>query len=383
MDSQSIAHQFSPTLLDPQMCETLHLPKDIIAGRKVQYIVITKNGNGHRCYRQGDNVSIQLLVGVAEPINVINNNDGVYMSTMVVDKIGEVELSVLANGEHIKGSPFKLTVRHHYTLLCQPSEIHQEWLHPYFVAFNRSKCWAFSESSVVVRISEGRSKVIDTQKLEDPFHHPAGVSFDEDDNLYIMEQATRNIFKFTIDGDLLLQFSTRRSDDVQLNCPKGFTVHNGKVYIADPGNGRITVLHTDGTFHQIIGKGQMGMPFDVTVNINEELLVTDITHFCIHRFTLDGMYIGKFSSYGKSRDGYPNTPHCITNDSNGYILVTQLGDKNQVVIFDNNGHYVHSFGPHGSGDGEFSNPHGIAVNNNEDIYICDLCNNRIHIFHNE
>ena len=42
IDLLLIALQYSSTSLDPEMCEVLHLRNNVIAGRKLQYMVITK-----------------------------------------------------------------------------------------------------------------------------------------------------------------------------------------------------------------------------------------------------------------------------------------------------------------------------------------------------
>jgi len=65
-------------------------------------------------------------------------------------------------------------------------------------------------------------------------------------------------------------------------------------YVADWGNRLISVFLTDGTFLQLIGKGQLGCPYDVAVTGDDKLLVVDSKHDCIYKFTLDGNYIGIF-----------------------------------------------------------------------------------------
>jgi len=100
-------------------------------------------------------------------------------------------------------------------------------------------------------------------------------------------------------------------------------------------------------------------------------LIVDIT-----AYTGDGNYIDKLSNHGDKLCG----PKNITTDPNDYILVTDFNDR--VVIFDKYGNLVHKFGSHGFGDGEFSWPCGIAVNQNGDIYVSDHDNKRIQIFSN-
>ena len=171
------------------------------------------------------------------------------------------------------------------------------------------------------------------------FDDPDGVAFDDEDHLYITDNY--RIQKFTIDGNYLLQFGRYGSDDGEMKCPKGLTVHNGKVYVADCGNNCISVFVIDGTFHQTIGRGQLGNPTDVAVTSNDELLVINCNHSCIYRYTLDGDYIDKFSNHEFC------LPHSVTIDPNDFILVTD-NFNNQVVIFDSFGNLIHKFGSEGS-----------------------------------
>jgi len=103
----------------------------------------------------------------------------------------------------------------------------------------------------------------------------------------------------------------------------------------------------------------------------------DSNHNCIHvhRLTLDGNYIGKFSNHFDQSF----SPRNITVDPNGFILMTDT-HHHQVTIFNLLGNLVHKFGSRGSCDSQFLYPCGIAVSKNSDIYVSDFLNKRIQIF---
>ena len=71
--------------------------------------------------------------------------------------------------------------------------------------------------------------------------------------------------------------------------PYGITTHNGRVYVADNGNHRISVFQCNGQFCISFGSDQLGGPYDVAVNVNNQLLVADYSGHCIVTFTLDGV----------------------------------------------------------------------------------------------
>jgi DNA-binding beta-propeller fold protein YncE len=52
----------------------------------------------------------------------------------------------------------------------------------------------------------------------------------------------------------------------------------------------------------------------------------------------------------------------------------------RVSVFTSVGKFVTSFGREGKGAGEFSCPHGLAVDNSGVVYVCDIFNNRVQVF---
>jgi PKD repeat protein len=75
-----------------------------------------------------------------------------------------------------------------------------------------------------------------------------------------------------------------------------------------------------------------------------------------------------------------SSPHLMATDSSGNIYVVDTGNY-RILKFDSTGGVLAQFGSSGSGDGQFSNPLGIAVNKNTgEIYVSDNGNNRIQKF---
>ena len=175
-----------------------------------------------------------------------------------------------------------------------------------------------------------------------------------------------------------MHFGKLGYENGHLKHPRGLTIHNDKVYVVDSTNIRISVFLTNGTFHQIIGRQQLRSPRDVAITRNNHLLVVDLYHHCIYRFTLDGNYIDKFSSYGADK-GQLRGPRSMTVDRNDFIFVAD-SNNHRVSIFDQQGHHIHSFGTEGTGPGTFNVPCGVALNWKGDIYISDINNKRIQIF---
>ena len=365
----------------PQNC-VAGVPKYSIKDQKTKFTINSKDKNGDHC-TGGSLVSVQ-LGGVNDTTQVRDNNDGSYMASFVPRQVGEVKLSVFVNGQQIKGSPYSVMVRD-YTSVNKPSKIvnnNGNMGTTWGIAFGKNGMWAIADrSNHCMYIFDGEDQLI--RKIgsygsgNGQFSDPAGVAFDSDDHLYVVDHYNHRISKFTIDGKYLLQFGGEGSENGKLKFPKGIAVHNHKVYVTDCNNNRITIFQTDGKFHHTIGSGQLGDPYDVTVNGNNQLLVADYAHHCIYTFTLDGDYVGKFGTHGTSR-GQLNHPYSVAVDLYGFILV---GDYNhRVSIFHKNGNFVHCFGSYGSAVGQFKFPYGMAVSANGNMYACDCNNKRIQVF---
>ena len=372
--------------VDPYHCEVVDMPKYVIKGKKAGFAIISKDDNGDRCSRGGSQVSVQ-LGGVNDKTQVRDNNDGSYMASFVPQHAEEVKLSVLVNGEQIKGSPYSVMVTD-YTSVKKPSKIINNdgnMGEPWGIAFDKNGMWAIADhSNHCVYIFNGEDKLV--RKFgshgsgNGQFYHPEGVAFDNNNYLYVADCANHRIQKLSIDGKYLLQFGSQGSGNGKIKYPRGLTIYSGKVYISDNHNKRISAFQTDGVFLHTIGSGQLGSPYDVAVNGNNQLLVVDCDHHCIYTFTLDGDYVGKFGTKGTG-PGQLMYPYGVTVDLYGFILVAD-SNNNRVSIFDKDGNYINCFGSYGLAIGQFQCPYGIAVSANGNIYVSDRENKRIQIFSN-
>ncbi|XP_065904911.1 E3 ubiquitin-protein ligase TRIM71-like [Dysidea avara] len=364
------------------------IPGDTIAGKEVRFTIITKDDKGCRCYQEDNQVSVHL--GVKATTQIKDNKDGSYIASFNTLRVGQVKVSVLVNGKHIEGSPYSVIVSHHYTSISKPSKIINNngcMGQPWAIGFSRSGKWAVTDfSNNCVYLYDGEDQLVKKigggirSSNNGHFSGPQAVAFDDDDHLYIGDCLNHRVQKFNNDGDYLMHFGKSGNENGHLQYPKGLTIHNDKVYVADSGNKHISVFLTNGTFHQIIGRQhvQLNHPLDVAITSNDQLLVVDIYYHCIYRFTLDGNYIGKFSSPGADK-GHLNRPYSITVDPTDLILVAD-SFNHRVSIFDQHGNHIHSFGTKGTDPGQFNVSLGVALNWKGDIYIGDHENKRIQIF---
>jgi DNA-binding beta-propeller fold protein YncE len=61
------------------------------------------------------------------------------------------------------------------------------------------------------------------------------------------------------------------------------------------------------------------------------------------------------------------------------VYVADTGND-RIEKFDGNGTFITTWGTHGSGDGQLSNPSAIVVDSSDKIYVADTGNDRIQVF---
>ena len=80
-----------------------------------------------------------------------------------------------------------------------------------------------------------------------------------------------------------------------------------------------------------------------------------------------------------SGNGQFSSPHGVAVDSSGNVYVAEQGNY-RVQKFDSNGGYLTQWGGQGSGNGQFSGPVGVAVDRHDNVYVTDWGSHRIQKF---
>ena len=302
---------------------------------------------------------------------------------------GRHQLHVKVEGQHIRGSPFDITVKLPVEKLGAPMLSIGGVERPWDVAINqRGKVvvteWYGHCVSVFSPSGEKLRSFGTRGSGQGQFAYPAGVAVDGDNNILVADYDNR-IQKFTSDGQFLTAVGTRGNGLLQFSYPMGITVNsnNHKVYVADAGNHRVQVLNSDLTFSGTFGKkgsgkGQFVGPVDVACDSTGNVYVADGGNHRVQVFTAEGKFLRMFGRRGKGR-GELECPHGVTVDYNDLVYVSEQGN-NCVSVFTCEGQFVTSFGRRGAGKGEFNLPTGTAVDSSGVVYVCDYKNNRVQLF---
>jgi sugar lactone lactonase YvrE len=161
---------------------------------------------------------------------------------------------------------------------------------------------------------------------------------------------------------------------------------DGRLYIANAGFDRITIVDKEGFIYYEIGgfgeaDGEFYLPLSLTINETGELFVADTWNRRLQKFDNAGNHLLTFGVFGFST-GEIYAPQALAIDAYGNLLVA---DVFKILKFSPNGEFLMEWGlgERGSGDYEFDHAHDVAVAGNGNIYVADGGNNRVQIFDSE
>ena len=303
---------------------------------------------------------------------------------------GRHQLHIKVEGDHIKGSPFPVTVKLPVKKLGTPIKTISGVEGPWGVAVNQKGEVIVSEGSgyCVSIFSPAGEKLRSFSSLgsgHGQFNSPCGVAVDDGGNILVVDGDNHRIQQFTSDGKFITAVGKRGNKPLEFIYPIGIAIHqiNKKVYITEDGNHRIQILNPDLTFSRSFGSrggdnGQFKLPWDVAFDSTGNVYVADARNHRIQVFTAEGDYLRKFGKYGIG-NGELDWPSSIAIDSDNVVYVTELSNH-RVSVFTREGKFLTSFGKTGSGPGQFSEPCGVAVDKNGVVYVSDHNNGRLQYF---
>lgn len=184
----------------------------------------------------------------------------------------------------------------------------------------------------------------------------ADVACDSRDRVYLHTRKGERVMVYDEDGNFIQKWG-----DGVFTAAHGIAIHEDAVYCTDNVDSVVRVFDLDGNFKWMLG---------------EPKHVTD-------------------TGYGDIRGRKPDIHHnefveraagpfnCCCNVAiagNGDLFVADGYGNARIHHFDKGGTLLNSWGDVGIGPGQFHLPHGIALDKDENVIVCDRENDRIQIF---
>ena len=361
-------------------------PKDCFAtGRGLEMAVVGKQANAvlHTVDASGKGYALQKETVVCE---LVSESSGVKVNCKVKKVMenqyeisyqttsrGRHQLHIKVEGEHIKGSPFNITVIRQFSgpnmmFIGTYNRIIINHQHRTIVAGTWASISVFDLSLKKLRSFGSPGS------RPGEFHEPCDLAINSDGYLLVADCKNHRIQKFKLNGSYVTQKGTHGTGSFEFNYPSGIAIHpkNGMVYITETNNNRIQVLHQDLTFHKLFGtkgsgKGQFHEPKGIAFDSTGNIYVVDSKNHRIQILTAEGEFIRQIGREGEG-NGELKDPNAITVDSDGVVYVCEWGNQ-RVSLFTTEGKFLTSLERKQVPINERITPIGVAVDNKGIVYV--------------
>jgi peptidylamidoglycolate lyase len=259
---------------------------------------------------------------------------------------------------------------------------YRKW--PLFGSLPRS----FIIDNTILILDRESGKIIDSWG-ENLFIMPHGLRVDDENNIWTTDVGLNQVFKFSHGGKLLMTVGEAKvagNDPRHFNQPTDIAVEkDGSFYVSDGyGNSRIIKFSSSGKYLFEWGSkgnrdGEFNIPHGIAVDENGNVYVADRENNRIQVFDSSGKFLQKWDD-----TSFGNT--CAVSFSKNksklfvayYLTFLKIKHRgSDVFIFDTSGNVQTRFGRSGSYTGTVGWFHDIAIDNDENIYIGDILNNKI------
>ena len=207
-----------------------------------------------------------------------------------------------------------------------------------------------------------------------------GIAVNSSGYIYVPGYNTHRVQVFDPSGNYLFKFGSEGLGNGQFSTLWDIAVNStGYVYVADSGNRRVQIFDATGNYKAQLNGLQS--PSGIAFNSTDYVYVIDNYNDSSHHrrvcvYTPSNSYQFEYGASG-SGDGQFNNPTGIAIDPLGFTYVSDT--NNRIQMFDPNGAFVSKIGAWGKDGGSFSTPYDVAVGDSGAVYVADTYNNRVQV----
>jgi DNA-binding beta-propeller fold protein YncE len=199
--------------------------------------------------------------------------------------------------------------------------------------------------------------------------------------------AYKRITRCTSDEQYLGEYCTGGTGDGELWWPSSLAFDDeDRLYVADEALNRISIYDRDGNYLDRwgvggSGEGQFDRPSFIAFDQEYNLLVADSLNHRVQKYTREGRFLSQWGEYGQG-PGQFNMPWGLATDTAGVIYVSDWRND-RIQKFSADGALLDAFGRPGKGYAEFNRPVGLAVDHQGNIIVADWGNERVQVLDRE
>jgi DNA-binding beta-propeller fold protein YncE len=210
---------------------------------------------------------------------------------------------------------------------------------------------------------------------------PHGLRIDRHDNIWLVDSEAHIVLRMDKKGHVNMVLGRKGfadSTETFFNAPTDVAFGpDDEIYISDGyGNSRIVKYDKEGNFIKTWGKAGNGpsefkTPHTLVVGPDNLLYLGDRDNLRIQIFDLQGKHLATWTHAG--------APWWLELDREGNLWMTD-GYAERVVKLDSQGHILGTFGKGGRSSGRFSFAHGLAIGENDEIFVAEILSWRVQKF---
>ncbi|HTE27722.1 peptidyl-alpha-hydroxyglycine alpha-amidating lyase family protein [Flavitalea sp.] len=224
------------------------------------------------------------------------------------------------------------------------------------------------------------------------FIMPHGLTIDKENNIWVTDIGLHQVIKFNHNGKLLLKIGEAGvpgNDKTHFNKPTDVAIaKNGCLYVTDGyGNNRVVKFSPEGLYMFEWGTGgkktgEFDIPHAIDLDESGNVYIADRENSRIQVFDAAGKYInqwknknGKITAVSvlKNKKGF-----VATDDNNSWFGLRHNGSN--ILLFDSSGIFTKFVNRNLTKSKNKSWFHDVAVDEENNIYVGDISNNRLRKF---
>jgi DNA-binding beta-propeller fold protein YncE len=213
---------------------------------------------------------------------------------------------------------------------------------------------------------------------------PEGISVAPDGRIFVSDYSTGEVKIYGEDYKWLKTFSEYGAQPGQNTKSEFSDIYEGKFYMPEAGNHRVSVWDLDARFQFTFGQfgkglGEFNNPESAKFSSEGKMYVADLKNDRIQVFDPGGKFLLTWGTTGVG-PGQFRAPAGIAVDADDNIFVTEIGN-NRIQMFDKTGKFITKWGEKGAGKDQFNNLHGIFCDRATGwLYVADTANNRVQVY---
>ena len=316
------------------------LDQTLQAGLEAKFILFPKSRYGEISNQPDLKQQIEVLIQPAKDvtqITVYNAEDGRFEVKFIPKLPGAYSIEVKINGDRLANSPFNVAVK---------------------------------ERELTV-VGELDLKLLEVERVGSLF----GIAVNTKGNIAVTDIGKHCVYIFDKNGKFLRKIGVQG----KFKDPRGVTyLNDDEILIADTDNSRIKQINIQtGTVVKtsVAGVGEFYRPFDVCLNKERRIVVTELSSNRVQVLSREGEIISMFGNIDPEKLNKPRS--CLPYKNN--FFVSDSGNQ-CIKAFDNSGTFLHKFGKLGNQDGQFNYPNGLLIDSSNNLLVCDQNNNRVQQF---